>query len=126
MRCGHCWHIPKKDVKTYLNCPLCGSVLRITVYVKLYISTLYIFNINTSKINAAYVSSLTSTLVVILSCCKTVASPRCPTSHSNPEDRATQWTVRISLDIFLWNVPAMTTSHSVFLKPTEKLLFIGC
>lgn len=31
MRCGHCWHIPKKDVKTYPNCPLCGSVLRITV-----------------------------------------------------------------------------------------------
>jgi peptidoglycan/LPS O-acetylase OafA/YrhL len=96
------------------------------LYVKLYISTLYIFNINTSKINAAYVSShiLTSTLVVILSCCKTVPSPRCPTSHGNPEDRATQWTVRISLDIFLWNVPAMTTSHSVFLKPTEKLLYL--
>ncbi|CAG2207500.1 ZGLP1 [Mytilus edulis] len=31
MRCGHCWHIPKKDVKTYPNCPVCGSVLRITV-----------------------------------------------------------------------------------------------
>ncbi|KAK3599902.1 hypothetical protein CHS0354_022484 [Potamilus streckersoni] len=28
LRCGRCWHIPKKDIKTYPNCPCCGAALR--------------------------------------------------------------------------------------------------
>ncbi|KAK3091124.1 hypothetical protein FSP39_017273 [Pinctada imbricata] len=30
VRCSKCWHIPKKDIKTYPNCPHCGSSLKMS------------------------------------------------------------------------------------------------
>ncbi|XP_060082059.1 GATA-type zinc finger protein 1-like [Ylistrum balloti] len=31
VRCSQCWHIPKKDIKTFPNCPNCGALLRVSV-----------------------------------------------------------------------------------------------
>ncbi|XP_072014303.1 uncharacterized protein [Amphiura filiformis] len=31
VRCVHCWHIPKKDGKSYPNCARCGDALRMTL-----------------------------------------------------------------------------------------------
>ncbi|XP_053394191.1 uncharacterized protein LOC123525828 [Mercenaria mercenaria] len=34
LRCSKCWHIPKKEVKTYPNCPVCGASLRFSFHKK--------------------------------------------------------------------------------------------